>query len=59
MMYEWWFGKDAYGSGRGLILGAIPAFACKNWENQGKDVKISSIEAEIWTMNIPNTEDKC
>jgi hypothetical protein len=28
---EWWVGKDVVGSGRGLISGTIPMFACRNW----------------------------
>jgi hypothetical protein len=32
----WWIGKDVKGSGHGLILSTIPAFAWKTEENHEK-----------------------
>jgi hypothetical protein len=42
--------------GRDLILCTIPEFSWRDWENhQEPQVKIAGRQAEIWTQNLPNT----
>jgi hypothetical protein len=43
------------GSGRGLIEGAIPVFAWRDW-NLSQD---SQSWGEIWTRNLLNTKQDC
>jgi hypothetical protein len=48
------------GSGRGLILSTIPAFAWRDWGKPRKtSVRITNIRAEILTQDLQNMKQEC
>jgi hypothetical protein len=55
MVNECWIGKDTEGSGHGLILGTIPAYAWRNWRKPRKmSVMISDVSVKTLTGHLPN-----
>jgi hypothetical protein len=57
MINERWIGKDMEGSDRGIIWCIMPAFACRGCGRPQKtSVRITGLQAEIWTRTFPNTK---
>jgi hypothetical protein len=57
MINEYWIGKDVKGNGHRLTWGAILAW--RAWEKpQTSQVEITSLQAEIWTLDFHNMQHR-